>query len=257
MASYSSFQTVVTALFIRELKTRFGESKFGYVWILLEPLSHIVLMLIVFSVIMGTTISNIPFSLFLVTGMIPFFLFKNIVMNLMNGISANKALFAYQPVKPIAVYAARSLLEAIIYFTIFVLILGMFWWFGLADATIGHPFEILLAFIMIVLFGISMGIPLSIAVHSFPSLKLVVSVGMTILYFASAILYPVWMVPSPYLEYLEYNPLLHLIELFRDAFFQYYPNAEGISYASPVWTMLFLGYIGMWFYMKREQFLKS
>jgi len=251
------FQTVVLALFLRELKTRFGENRLGPIWVVGEPLIHIVVMLLIFSVFIGRMMPEIPYSLFLVTGLVPFFLFKNIVTNLMHSIQANKALFSYRPVRPIAVYVARTLLDTIIYSSIFIFIIIALSWFGAVDISIPHPLELLFILAMIILLGLSLGILLSILIHKFPSLKIVVNVFMTLLYFISGVMFPLWVIPSQYLPYLLYNPVLHLIELFRESFFAYYPLTNGISFEIPIFSILIVGYIGLWFYVKREKYLKS
>lgn len=254
---FQVFQTVILALFLRELKTRFGESRLGPIWVIMEPLVHIVVMLLIFSVLMGRMMPEIPYSLFLVTGLVPFFLFKNIVTNLMNSIQANKALFSYRPVRPIAVYLARTLLDTIIYTSIFIFIIIILSWFGAVDVSISNPLELLLTLAMIVLFGLSVGILFSIVVHKFPFFKIVINVLMTLLYFISGVMFPLWVIPSQYLPYLLYNPVLHLIELFRESFFSYYPVTNGISIEIPIFSTLVFGYIGLWFYVKREIYLKS
>jgi len=43
---------VILALIIRETRTRFGDSKLGYGWALLEPILHILLLSLVFAVMM-------------------------------------------------------------------------------------------------------------------------------------------------------------------------------------------------------------
>ncbi|HEX5329463.1 ABC transporter permease [Sulfuricurvum sp.] len=251
------FRSVIFALFLRELKTRFGESRLGYAWIVLEPMLHIVMLLVIFSVFSNQMMPQVPFSLFLITGLIPFFLFKHIAMALMGSIPANLALFSYKPVKPFSVYITRTILEVLIYGAIFGLILVVFWWFSLVPFSIAFPLELIGTTVLIILFSVSIGIALSVLVHKFESLRMLVNIAFTLLYFLSGIMYPLWVIPSEYLRYLQYNPLLHLIEMFRESFFSYYPQVEGISLTLPFWTILVMGYIGMWFYTKRESLLRS
>jgi len=218
---------------------------------------HIIMLLVMFSFIQSRMMPQVPFSLFLISGLIPYFLFQHIVNALIGSIPANLALFSYKPVKPIAVYVTRTILEVLIYGTIFTLIIGCFWWFDFAPVSIGFPLELIGVTAMIILFSFVIGISFSILIHKFPSLKMAVKIIMTLLYFASGIMYPLWIVPSEYLVYLEYNPVLHLIELFRESFFSYYPIVEGISVSLPLWIILIVGYISMWFYTKRESLLRS
>lgn len=254
---FQVFQTVVSALFLRELKTRFGESRLGYLWIIVEPMIHIVVLLIIFGVFRGRMMPQVPFPLFLVTGLVPYFLFQHIVNALMGSIPANLALFSYKPVRPIAVYVTRTILETLIYGVIFSLILIGFMWFGIASVSIAFPLELIGVTLLIIMFSIAVGIALSLLIHKIPSTKIVVRIGLMLLYFLSGIMYPLWIIPSEYVAYLEYNPVLHLIELFRELFFSYYPHVDGISVALPLWATLCIGCIGLWFYTKRETLLRS
>ena len=62
---------VIRALIIRETRTRFGDSKFGYGWALLEPMLHIALLSAAFSVLMqGQPPIGSHFFLFYYTGLV-------------------------------------------------------------------------------------------------------------------------------------------------------------------------------------------
>lgn len=257
ISKYQVFRNVVSALFLRELKTRFGESRLGYLWIIIEPLLHIIMLLVIFGIFRDRMMPQVTFPLFLVTGLVPYFLFKHIVNSLMGSIPANSALFSYKPVRPIAVYVTRTMLEILIYSAVFAVIVIGFLWFGIASVNIAFPLELMGIVLLIVLFSITIGIALSLLVHKVPSVKIAVKIIFTLLYFLSGIMYPLWIIPSEYLVYLEYNPVLHLIELFRESFFAYYPHVDGISASLPVWITLSVGFIGLWFYTKRETLLRS
>lgn len=244
-------------MFLREIKTRFGETKLGYAWVVIEPMLHIVFLILVFSFLRDRMMPQVPFVLFMITGLIPFFLFKNIARALMGSVNANSALFAYRPVRPFAVYIARTLLEAVIYGAIFGIILAVIWWFDFVPFSIAHPLELMALTTLIVLFALTFGIVLSLVNHVFPSIKIIVDVLFSLLYFLSGIMFPLWIIPAEYMQYLEWNPMLHLIEMFRESFFAYYPVVDGISGAYPVWWVLIMGFIGMWFYTKREADLRS
>ena len=62
---------VVHALIIRETRTRFGDSKLGYGWALLEPIAHILMLSLVFAVLMrGRPPIGEEFFIFYYTGII-------------------------------------------------------------------------------------------------------------------------------------------------------------------------------------------
>ena len=62
---------IVHALIIRETRTRFGDSRLGYGWALIEPILHIVLLSAVFSALMhGTPPIGTHFFVFYYTGLV-------------------------------------------------------------------------------------------------------------------------------------------------------------------------------------------
>lgn len=246
---------IVDALIFRELKTRFGANKLGYFWVIGEPMLHVIIMLFMFSYVRDTIMPQVPFSLFLISGLVPFFMFKNIVMKLIDGINANKSLFAYKPVKPIHVFIARTLLEVAIYSAVFVVFMFLFGWF-LSMPSIPYRFlEAFGAFFVLVIFGFSLGLCLSILVHAVETTKIVISVIFTALYFASAIIYPLWVIPSEYLHILLFNPLIHIFETFRENYFVAYPVIDGINILYPLSLSVVFLYIGLWFYYHRRSAL--
>lgn len=119
---------VIHALFFRELKTRFGANRhLGYLWVVGEPMSITLAITVIVTIIREyhheVMPEGISIFMFLISGIMPFFMFRSIVTQLMNGTQANLALFAYKPVKPIHVFIARTLLEFCIYFVIFITVL--------------------------------------------------------------------------------------------------------------------------------------
>jgi len=65
---------IVHALIIRETRTRFGDSRLGYGWALLEPILHIALLSAVFSLLMrGSPPIGANFFVFYYTGLIRYY----------------------------------------------------------------------------------------------------------------------------------------------------------------------------------------
>lgn len=108
-------RAAVEALFLREIKTRFGKYRLGYFWAILEPTAHLLVMLAIFGYFMHRTMPDISFPVFLINGIIPYFLFSHITSRSISAIEANQGLFNYRPVKPVDTVIARALLESVIY----------------------------------------------------------------------------------------------------------------------------------------------
>lgn len=257
VAAREQFFSVLFALFIREVKTRFGERRFGPLWVIGEPLLHLVVLLLVFVFIRTRMMPQVPFELFLVTGLIPYFIFQRTVTGLMASIDANKALFAYRPVKPIDTYITRLILETLIYLCVFVVIIFGFGFFMGLDITIYHPLMTIGVFFILLAMGFAFGIIASLIVDVFPTAKIIIKVLMMPLYFLSGIMFPLWIVPSQYLSYLQYNPVLHLIELLRESYFSHYPLVNGISLLYPLIVTVVALFIALYFYRFRRYALAA
>ena len=111
-------KVTVEALFLREIRTRFGKFRLGYLWAILEPSAHLLILLGIFGYIMHRTMPDISFPVFLLNGLIPFFIFSSISNRSVGAIEANQGLFNYRPVKPIDTIIARALLETLIQFRV-------------------------------------------------------------------------------------------------------------------------------------------
>lgn len=248
-------KSVVFALFLRELKTRFGSYKFGYFWLLLEPMAHVVVMSLIFSFVPDRSLFGIDFPVFIVTGIVPFLMFKNIALRVMDGVEANRALFAYRQIKPMDTFTARTLLDAFLAVAVSALILIGMAWFGL-DVPFRDPFSLIFLMAILVLMGLGLGMILCVMTHYLPEARTLVRIAFLPLYFMSGVIFPIAKVPQEYLPILLWNPLVHVIELMRGAFFNQYHVVAEISPLFMVMTTLALLFFGLaWYRNKRRELL--
>ncbi|MBZ7954615.1 ABC transporter permease [Campylobacter sp. W0018] len=253
---------VIYALFFRELKTRFGANRhLGYLWVVGEPMTIILIITIIGTVIREfhhqVMPEGISIFMFLISGIMPFFMFRSIVIQLMNGIGANLALFAYKPVKPIHVFIARALLEFCIYFVIFIVVLFFAGWFFHLEVIprdfLGVSFCIFLLFCS----SFSLGICFAVVWHFVEPLRTLLVYFSVVVYWTSAIILPTWLTPRFLLDILYYNPLLHVIELLRYYFFENYPLADDYNNYYIIFWIIFLLFIGLVVYYYNRQALTA
>ncbi len=77
------------ALFLREIRTRFGKYQLGYAWALLEPLGTILVLIFVFTALGAHGYPGIEFPLFLITGVTINSLFVEITNRSIAAMAAN------------------------------------------------------------------------------------------------------------------------------------------------------------------------
>ena len=242
----------IRALFLRELQTRFGEYRLGYLWILIEPIFSIGIMLLLFGALMQRTLPNIPFIVFLLNGMVPFFMFRSGIGQALGAAQANKGLFSYRPVKPIDALIARNLLELFLGFSTYIFFSAVFLWIGYEISFDQIP-TLLFYWLLLFVFMLSFSLIFMVLGDFSKELNKFVSVLFLILYFLSAIIYPIQIIPAQYREYLLYNPLIHIFEPMRHSVAPAYPLVDGISLNYVLSWLLLSMFIGLLLYKRFER----
>lgn len=245
-------RAVLFALFQRELKARLGGRWLGAFWILLEPVAHVALMMLLLVYVRHRLVPGIPTPLFLVTGVIPFIIFRNISLRVMGSVDANRGLFGYRQVKPIDPLLARALLEIVLYSCVYVLFLAGLGWFLDIQWFPALPLELIGVSAILIALGIGIGLILVVATDDVPQLRVFVRILYMPLYLLSGVIFPVHNFPSHVVDWLAWNPLLHLLEYSRHYFAPHYPLIPQADLAYPAWLALLALALGLSLYRVRR-----
>jgi len=220
-SSFRVQRDVLYALLLREMGSRFGRSRTSFLWVLVEPLAHLVLPMVIFGYVMQRALPGIEYSVFLFYGFLPFLFFKSICLQTMEGTKANLGLLSYRQVLLMDVFIAKALsfcsIETIVFSIVLVglLMLGN-------DALPLLPIELFAVLGLSVLLAFGLGLLLA-AVGSFaPDAKTIIRVIFIPLYFVSGVLFPVSRFPDAWVRILSINPVLHLVELSRSSAIEHY-----------------------------------
>jgi capsular polysaccharide transport system permease protein len=236
MTPRSPFQitrAVIFALLLREVRARFGQRRMGAFWMLAEPVIQLLVMTVVIGIIRGRSdVQGIAFPVFLLSGIAPFVMFRGVAMLIMEGLSANRGLFAYKQVTPMDTFVARTILQCSLACISYLIVAAAFTWYGY-DMTIAYPLEWLSLLAVGVGLSFGLGMLLAVLVDVLPELRTFVRFAFVVLYFSSGAIFPVSRFPSYVLPYVQWNPYLHLIELIREAAFPFYRvlDITSLSYA--------------------------
>lgn len=252
-SSLQVMRAVIFALVLREMQTRFGARRMGAFWMLFEPVAHVVIIMMVFTFIRQRQVPGIEFPIFMVTGIVPFFLMRNIALRMMDAMDANKSLFAYQQIKAFDTFAARTIVEFALYACVMALILAaMGIWFGY-DITINDPLSWMASLAVGVTFSFGLGLILAVIGDIAPNSKSIVKLVFFPLYLISGVIFPIWVIPPQYLDWILWNPYLHIIDNLRSSFFAFYPKTYGISHAYPFGLSIISLSLGMAMYRLRRR----
>lgn len=229
-------KAVIFSVFVRELNTRFGRYQLSYLWAILEPLALVLVLSAVRMVFGRSDIAGLPFPVFFASGIIGYLLFNRIANTSLGAIEANLGLFNYQRVKPADVFTARALLELIIALgTAAILFPGLYW----AGFTFTWNDTLMVIAVVLCLFAFSAGVGLVLCILGplWQESKKVVPVAIRPLFFVSGVFFPANALPEGLREYALINPLLHSLELLREAMFLDYQSHEGSLFYLFCWAL--------------------
>jgi capsular polysaccharide transport system permease protein len=240
-------RAVLLALVIRELRSRVQGKWLGLLWMVLEPLAHVMLMLTLFGFRHNVVTINIEFPVFLVTGVLPFFMFRNLSRRLPGAVASNRSLFAYRQVKPIDAMVARAAVETSLYSAVYLAALVLLGWLGyhwLPQA----PLELLAVSVLIFGFGAGLGLVFTVLSHGRPRVQALIGMLFYPLYFITGVIFPLHSLSEQVLQWLLWNPMLHLIDLSRTYFMPNYQALNGVNLAYPAACTLVVLALGISMY---------
>ena len=110
-AGWHGQASVIHALMIRELHTRFGRENIGFLWIMVEPLLFAGLVALMWSYVKGPSEHGMNIVAFVVSGYIPITLFRHGVSRSVAIFTANGSLLYHRQVKIVDLVFARFLIE--------------------------------------------------------------------------------------------------------------------------------------------------
>lgn len=223
------------ALVLRESLDRLFDMRAAWFWLLMEPVLHISFITFIFTVIRLRTVGGIDVTVWIVVGMLAFFMFRRTAMQVMHAVDSNKPLFAYRQVQPFDTSIARGVLEAFLMTLVSAIILT-------GAALLGHdvrpddPLLVVVTVFGLWLFGVGYGLVASVLMALVRETEHILKIMMMPLYLISGVIMPISAVPQPYRDLLLFNPLVHGLELVRKGFSNYYHMVPGIS----------MGYLYLW-----------
>ncbi|MCK2055836.1 ABC transporter [Methylobacterium sp. 37f] len=211
------YAEVIRALMLRDMRTRFGASYWGYVVVVLWPVAHIFLMVAVMLFRnMPSPMGNNPI-LFVATGAVPALVFQYTSREAMKAILVNKPLMYYPQVKSFDIMIARFIVETVKGFQGLLIIIGILLLLGV-DPIPEDPARAIEGYLMALLLGLGMG-AINIGIMSFFPGWLWGYIVFTIsIYMTSGVFFLPHMLPNEIYEILKWNPVVQIIEWVRLAY---------------------------------------
>ncbi len=241
----------INALFLREMRTRFGKYQLGYCWALLEPAAHLMLMISVFGYLMHRAMPDISYPVFLINGIIPYFLFSSITNRSVNAIEANRGLFNYRPVKPIDTIISRCILEVVISIAVYIFLASVLKFLG-EDIEVDNFLTLCCAWFFLILLSCGIGLIFMVIGSHYPETEKFLPIVIKPFYFISCVMFPLHSIPKDYWPYILWNPIVHVVELCRNSVVPGY-SSEGVDLRYLAMCSLLVLFIGLAVYKTQEE----
>ena len=234
--SFSEKKFLLKQLVKRDLTSRYKDSILGVLWSFLNPLCIMIVFTVIFSVFFRRQIENYP--VYFLTGRILYEFFVAGTKGAMRSIRGNKAILTKIYV-PRYMFAAGTityefinyLISLIILFGVMVITGAEFHWMIFASI-------IPLTFVVLMVVGV--GLILAVINTYFADIEHIYSILTIILMYASALFYPMEIVPASIQMIFTLNPLYVAIFCMRDTMiYGVFPDISALFYLAIFSIMVF------------------
>jgi len=238
-----------TALFLRQMKLRYGSQRFGYFLAIAEPLFYMALLRGSRMLAgrgggkFGGEEGGVDGFYYHSIGVISFFIFIRVFNSCMGSISAAKGVFSYRQVRPIDAVLVAAVIELMMMLALkFVIVFVLLW--------IGRPVEAdnLLGFFAAIglLFSLALGLGLwaDVYITKNQEIRRFVDMMNRPLLFLSGAFFTMEQIPDLIAPYIIWNPILHGVDLARGEMLSAYDSPGSWVYIG-LWTLfsLWIGFV--------------
>lgn len=206
----------------RDIVAIYKQTVLGPLWFFLAPIFTVIAYTFIFGSIAGLSTDGIPGPIFYLAGTTLWGYFQTCFTTTSSTFTSNAAIFGkvYFPrmIAPISTVLS-SLFKFSVQMLMFLAFLGYYMLF--TDAPVHFTRWIMLFPILVLMMGglsLGIGIILSALTTKYRDLNNFVGFGVTLVMYASPVIYPVSAVPEAYSWFTKYNPIAPIIEAFRLGF---------------------------------------
>jgi lipopolysaccharide transport system permease protein len=242
----------------RDVVTVYKQTILGPLWYLIQPLFTSITFTIIFNTVAGIDTGAVPPFLFNLAGITIWNYFTTCLNGTSDTFRSNASIFGkvYFPrvIMPISVVIS-NLIKFGIQFLIFVAFYVYYYLQGAAislnSATVFFPLLIILMGVL----GLGLGMLISSLVTKYRDFSYLITFGVQLLMYLSAVMYPMALVKSKMPEYawlVQYNPLAYVIETTRYMLLGIgHISVWGLVYTVSVTLLLF--FVGLLIFNKTEK----
>jgi lipopolysaccharide transport system permease protein len=207
------FRELLYFLTLRDIKVRYKQTLMGLAWVIIQPLTTMLIFTLVFNRFVRLDAGPLPYPLFALSGLLLWLFFANAVTNSTNSLVSNSNLITkvYFPRMFIpAASVAAGLVDLAVAFLLLV-VLVFYYGVSLTSNLLLLPVFIL----MMTLLALGVGLLSAALTVKYRDLRHALPFIIQLWMFASPVIYPASIVPEKWKWLLTVNPVAGIIEGFR------------------------------------------
>ena len=244
------YKDLLYFLILKDIKARYAQSVIGVGWAIIQPLFFMLVFTVIFGKLAKIDSEGVPYQIFSFTALVPWTFFSNAMSDSSNSLSANLALITNIYIPRIMIPLSATIGKFIDFFISFLILIGLLVFYQYLPVQ-----KILLIFMYIFLMFMSafaFGLILGTMAIQYRDIKYALPFGIQLFMYASPVAYSTNMLPEKYHVIYALNPMVTVIEGFRNIFL----NTGNISFEMIVVSFLtsfLLMLIGVVYFSKTER----
>ena len=210
------YKDLLYFLILKDIKARYAQSVIGIGWAIIQPLFFMLVFTVIFGKLAKIDSEGVPYQIFSFTALVPWTFFSNAMTDSANSLSGNMALITNIYIPRILIPFSATIGKFIDFFIAFlILIILLLFYSYFPDQKIILIFMyIFLMFISAFAFGLILG-TMSI---QYRDIRYALPFGIQLFMYASPVAYSTNMIPEKYHIIYALNPMVTVIEGFRNIF---------------------------------------
>ncbi len=215
------YRDLVLLFVRRDFVSVYKQTILGPLWYLIQPLLTTITFTVIFGGIAQLPTDGLPQFLFYMSGTVIWTYFAECLTKTSNTFVNNASLFGKVYFPRLAVPVSILISNLITFAIQFGFFLAFMGFFALGGASISPNLWMLFTPVLVLMMaglGLGFGIIISSLTTKYRDLRFLVQFGVSLLMYATPVIYPVSSIPARFQALIKLNPMTPIVETFRYAF---------------------------------------
>jgi len=216
------YRDLIVIFVRRDLVSIYKQTVLGPLWFFLSPLFTAFMYSFVFGTIAGISTDGVPAPAFYLAGTTLWNYFSTCFNGAAKTFTSNASIFGKVYFPRLTAPIAMIISNLLKFFIQLLMFLGILFYYRMQDGSTLHFTNYIFLFpLLVFLMGsiaLGVGIIISSMTTKYRDLNYFIGFGVTLLMYASPVIYPVSAIPENYSWFIDFNPIAPILEVFRLGF---------------------------------------